>query len=90
MTNSKPAKPASAYSKVLRLIGLLFFIGWLFTTIVTLLMGASWREVGGSIILFGGFALAWIVTIYKLQRKSPEYIQELVSESEVDNESKPS
>jgi hypothetical protein len=83
MTNSSSPKTASsAYSKFLRLIALIFFVGWGFMTLSILFMGASWREIVGGIILFGGFGLAWAWTVRSIKAKHPEYFDGILAEDE--------
>lgn len=81
MGNSKTKNgKSSAVRRVLIIVSLLFFSGWLITLTVLLTIKADKKEIIGSIILFGGFILCWALTVFILRRKNPKYVQSLFEE----------
>lgn len=88
MNNSGSVRtPLSLTGKrILRLVGLVFFTMWLISTVIFLIIHAAWTEYVGSAIVFGGFFFAWMIAIYALKKKNPEFIEAMIPAEEKDEQ----
>jgi hypothetical protein len=78
---STPAR-ASTRRRVLGLVGVVFFTTWALVASILFLLHATWPAYVGSLILFGGFFISWVITVYVLNRKNPKYVEALLYEDE--------
>ncbi len=81
-SSSKKKSGSTAHGRALRLVGVVFLAGWILTLGLLLLMHGSWRDIVGSIILFGGFTIAWAITIFRLKKKGRKYVELLLHEED--------
>jgi hypothetical protein len=84
--SSERSSKKTAKRRVLVLVGLLFSVMWSVTALVLLLMHAIWSEYVGSAILFVGFFVAWVVTVYVLHKKNPKYVEALLDDPRPDQQ----
>jgi|HubBroStandDraft_5_1064220.scaffolds.fasta_scaffold601531_2 hypothetical protein len=78
---AKDSKRRAPEWRVLHFVAIVFFTLWLIAVVLLKLIHASWQQFVGSVLLFGGYVICWVVTVFVLKRKNPDYVTELLKES---------
>jgi uncharacterized membrane protein (DUF485 family) len=87
--NSKSSSTPTPIAIVVRLTLLLFALVSVFTALLIRVVSGNWLQTPAVFLGFLIMATGWVVTVYVLRHKNPQYVVDMLKDSHAEDEPVP-